>query len=112
MRSRGSTATASTMMPMPPSQWLNWRQKTIERSSASMSVSTVAPVAVKPETDSKKASIGFASCDRPPSRYGSIPNTGTSSQISPTTRKPSRGPTAAPRLGTGDLVEQHGRRRR
>ena len=86
-------------MPMPPSQWLNWRQKSIEWSSASTSVSTVAPVAVKPETDSKYASIGFESCDRPPSRYGSIPKTGTSSQISPTTRKPSRGPTAAPLLG-------------
>ena len=85
-------------MPMPPSQWLNWRQKSIERSSPSTLVSTVAPVAVKPETDSKKASIGFASCATP-IRYGTIPNTGTSSQISPTTRKPSRGPTAAPDLG-------------
>ena len=40
-------------MPMPPSQWLSWRQKSIERPSASTSVNTVAPVAVKPETASK-----------------------------------------------------------
>ena len=53
IRIRGSTATASTMIPIPPSQWLSWRQNSIERSSASTSASTVAPLAVKPETASK-----------------------------------------------------------
>ena len=53
IRSRGRIATASTMMPMPPSQWLSWRQKSIERSSSSILATSVAPVAVKPETASK-----------------------------------------------------------
>ena len=54
-------------MPMPPSQWLSWRQKSIERASSSMCGTSVAPVAVKPETASKYASIGRLSCG-PPSR--------------------------------------------
>ena len=37
------------MMPMPPSHWVNCRQITIERSTAGMSVSTLAPVVVKPD---------------------------------------------------------------
>jgi hypothetical protein len=53
MRSRGSTATASTMIPIPPSQCESWRQSTSESGSASTSFTTVAPVAVKPETASK-----------------------------------------------------------
>ena len=86
------------MIPIPPSQWLSWRQNSIAWSSASMSVSTVAPVAVKPETDSKYASTSRESCGTSPSTNGSAPKIGTSSQISATTRKLSRGPTAVPRL--------------
>jgi hypothetical protein len=41
------------MMPMPPSQWVSWRQSSIERSTSATSVSTVAPVAVKPDIASK-----------------------------------------------------------
>ena len=56
-----------------------------------MWVRTVAPVAVKPDTDSKYALIGFASCSVARTK-GSPPKAGTSSQISAATRKPSRGP--------------------
>ena len=48
------------MIPIPPSHWLSWRQRRIDRSSASTSVTTVAPVVVKPDIPSKNASIG---CD-------------------------------------------------
>ena len=48
------------MIPIPPSHWLSWRQIRIDRSSASTSVTTVAPVVVKPDIPSKNASIG---CD-------------------------------------------------
>ena len=34
IRSRGRTASASTMIPMPPSHWVNWRQMSIERGRA------------------------------------------------------------------------------
>ena len=46
------------MIPIPPSHWLSWRQMRIDRSSASTSVTTVAPVVVKPDIPSKNASIG------------------------------------------------------
>ncbi len=83
-------------MPMPPSQWVSWRQKSIERSSASILGTSVAPVAVKPETVSKYASTGRESCGPPSRMNGSAPKIGTSSQISATTRKLSRGVIAAP----------------
>jgi hypothetical protein len=43
-------------MPMPPSQWVVARHKSIECGNSSMSVTTVAPVVVKPDIVSKKAS--------------------------------------------------------
>ena len=85
-------------MPMPPSQWLSWRQNSIERDSSSILATIVAPVAVKPETLSKYASSGRSSCGPPSRMNGSAPKIGTSSQISATTRKLSRGVTAAPCL--------------
>ena len=57
-------------MPMPPSQWLNCLHMRIERSSASTSVRTVAPVAVNPETASKYALTGLASWSTPPKKIG------------------------------------------
>ena len=67
---------------------------------------SVAPVAVKPETASKYASTGRESCGPPSRMNGSAPKIGTSSQISATTRKLSRGVTAAPLLLARDLVER------
>ena len=40
-------------MPMPPSHWLNCRQISIERSTAAMSVRTLAPEVVMPDMASK-----------------------------------------------------------
>ena len=93
-------------MPMPPSQWLSWRQNSIERGSSSILGTSVAPVAVKPESASKYASTGRESCGTEPSTNGSAPNAGTSSQIKATTRKLSRGTDGRPALLAGDLVEQ------
>lgn len=57
MPRRGSTATVSTTMPMPPIQWVRERQNRIERGSASMSRRIEAPVVVNPDMVSKKASV-------------------------------------------------------
>ena len=46
-------ATASTMMPMPPSQLSKWRHRLIERGRYSSPDSTVPPVVVKPDAASK-----------------------------------------------------------
>ena len=46
-------------MPMPPSHWVMLRQNRMPRDAASMLVITEAPVVVKPEADSKRASIGW-----------------------------------------------------
>nr|WP_291026445.1 hypothetical protein [Hydrogenophaga sp.] len=46
------------MIPIPPSHWVKLRQKRMPRPALSMSVITEAPVVVKPEADSKRASTG------------------------------------------------------
>ena len=53
---RGRIATVRTTIPMPPSHCISERQNRMERGSASMSVRIVAPVVVKPDIASKKAS--------------------------------------------------------
>ena len=57
MPSRGSTATVSTTIPIPPSHWVSERQNSTDRGRASMSVRIVAPVVVNPDIVSKKASV-------------------------------------------------------
>ena len=52
----GSTATTSTMTPMPPIHWVVERQNNSPFDVASMSAITVAPVVVNPEIDSNSAS--------------------------------------------------------
>ena len=47
------------MIPIPPSHWLSWRQKSIDWDKPSTSVRTVAPVVVNPDIDSKYASSGL-----------------------------------------------------
>ncbi len=49
----GNTATTSTITPMPPIQCISVRQILMEAGSSSSPDSTVAPVAVRPETASK-----------------------------------------------------------
>ncbi len=52
-RSRGRTASARTMIPMPPSQAVNCRHIAIEWLIAGMSVSMLDPVVVIPDIASK-----------------------------------------------------------
>ena len=86
-------------MPMPPSQVLNWRQNSIERLRPSTSVSHRRAGRGEARHRLEVGVERFESCGSPVSRNGSAPNTGTSSQIRATTRKLSRGPTAAPVFG-------------
>ena len=51
--SSGNTATVRTTTPIPPIQCMKVRQKLIDIGITSSLVSTVAPVAVSPETASK-----------------------------------------------------------
>ncbi len=51
------TATAMTMMPMPPSHCSNARHKRMPAGASSSPVITVAPVVVIPDMASKKASV-------------------------------------------------------
>jgi hypothetical protein len=67
-RRRARIVSASTMIPMPPSHWVNWRHMSIELFSAGMSVRTLEPVVVKPDIDSKSASTGLESCCSPERR--------------------------------------------
>ncbi len=52
-------ATPRTMNPIPPSHWVMLRQRRMPGCTASMSASTVEPVVVKPDIDSKSASAGW-----------------------------------------------------
>ena len=54
--SLGIRASVSTSTPMPPIHWVSARQNKMPRGRDSISERMVAPVVVKPETVSKKAS--------------------------------------------------------
>ena len=58
----GSTATTSTITPIPPIHWVVDRQKSSPFDVDSMSGVTVAPVVVKPEIDSNSASSMRSKC--------------------------------------------------
>jgi hypothetical protein len=75
------------MKPMPPSHWVSARQKSRLGGIASTSVKIEAPVVVKPETVSKKASVkdGIA----PENKKGSEPKKEKSSQPKVTMANPS-----------------------
>ena len=72
---------------MPPIQWLRDLHSRMLLGAAWMSVSTVAPVVVKPEADSKMAPA--KSWMAPVSRKGIVPQAIISVHTSPTRRKPS-----------------------
>ena len=74
--SSGSTATVSTMMPIPPIQCRRWRQRLIEGARSSRPLITVEPVVVRPEAASKNASV--KDMPRPSSISGSAPTAGSS----------------------------------
>ena len=54
--SLGATASRNTSTPMPPTQWLKLRQYRMPRGRLSTSDKMDAPVVVKPETISNRAS--------------------------------------------------------
>ena len=81
-------ASDSTMMPMPPIQCVRLRQKSRPCGTASMSVRMEAPVVVKPDMVSKKASVKLGIA--PESMKGSEPKREKSSQAKVTMAKPSR----------------------
>src|SRR5688572_15564110 len=87
--SSGRTATASTMMPMPPIQCSVWRHRFTDCGRSSRWLSTVEPVVVRPDTASKYASMklrpGMAIMN------GIAADADISVQDSDTSRKPSRG---------------------
>ena len=74
------------MIPMPPSHWVNCRQRSSEWSTLSTLVRIDAPVVEKPDIDSKNASTGPSSCGSPESRYGMAPKIAAMSHVSATTR--------------------------
>ena len=60
--SRGSTATASSMMPSPPISCRKQRQMLTDGASRSSPARVVAPVAVRPLMASKYASVKLMPC--------------------------------------------------
>ncbi len=79
----GSNASDSTTMPIPPNHCVTQRQSCNPCGNASMSVSMVAPVVVKPDMVSKNASMGDEM--QPDSQNGSIPNSENTTQTTATT---------------------------
>jgi hypothetical protein len=81
------------MIPMPPNHCVNWRHIESDLSRVETSETTLEPVVVIPDMASKSASTGRESWSSPDSRYETAIATEPSSQVSATTRKPSRIPT-------------------
>ena len=99
----GIRATNSTTMPSPPSQWVAIRHMCsgAER-RPSMSVRMVAPVVVKPEKASKRASAQLISA---PITNGMDPNRPIAIQMVETTNKCLAAPS---RTGTRQLARRNG----
>ena len=78
----------NTSTPMPPTQWVRLRQSSAACDMDSTSLRMVAPVVVKPEMVSNRASTteGIS----PLNRKGSEPVTASTIQHSATVTKPSR----------------------
>ncbi len=87
--SSGRMATAITMMPRPPNQCRDARQKLREGGRPSSPDSTVEPVVVSPDMDSKKASVKLSPGKA--SRNGIDAAAETRIQPRVTSRNPSRG---------------------
>ena len=88
MPNTGSRAVINTIIPIPPSQWVKERQKSMERGSTSTSVSIDEPVVVKPEQLSKKASVKLYIV--PEITNGSAPTAEARNQLTDTIKNPSR----------------------
>ena len=84
----GSSESRNTRTPMPPIQWVKLRQNRIPLGSPSTAGRMLAPVVVKPETVSNRASTGFGM--QPVSTKGTAPITEMNTQHSEVAAKPSR----------------------
>ena len=82
--SAGSTLTASTINPMPPNHCVMLRKKRIPWATPSMSARIVAPVQVKPDTDSNNALSASLQPITPLNRYGIVPAIETASHAQAT----------------------------
>ena len=83
----GSIASISASTPIPPTQCVKLLQNSMPLGRLSMSVRIDAPVVEKPETDSKKASIGEEIA--PLIKNGNAPKIDINSQDSATVANPS-----------------------
>ena len=84
----GMTAITNTRIPMPPTQWVNERQKSRQWGRASTSDRIDAPVVVKPDAVSNTASNIFGI--DPDRRNGSAPKILYRNQTSAQITEPSR----------------------
>ena len=71
-------------IPKPPIQWVNDRQNRMPWGKISTSSMIVAPVVVKPDIVSKKASVKLLRY--PPTKKGIVPKSENSVHVSVTTR--------------------------
>ena len=83
----GTMASRNTRTPMPPTQWLKLRQYIMPFGRLSTSGKMDAPVVVKPETISNKASINLGMA--PESTKGRLPARERTIQLSATQTIPS-----------------------
>ena len=83
----GRMAMTNTSTPMPPTQWVKLRQKRPLRVRDSTSVRMLAPVVVKPDTVSKKASTKWGMS--PEMQKGSAPKADMAIHAMATTARPS-----------------------
>jgi len=83
----GKMIIINPIMPRPPIQWVRLLQNRMLYGSASISFRTEDPVVVKPEQDSKQASVKEGM--EPLNRKGKVPNRITINHESVTERNPS-----------------------
>ena len=85
---RGSRESRNTRTPMPPIQWVKLRQNRMPLGRSSTPGRMLAPVVVKPDTVSNRASTGFGM--QPVTTNGTAPTMEMTSQLSEVAAKPSR----------------------
>ena len=84
----GSSESRNTSTPMPPIQWVKLRQNKMPLGRLSTSGRMLAPVVVKPDTVSNRASTGLGM--QPVSTKGTAPTTEMTIQLRAVAAKPSR----------------------
>ena len=85
---RGSRDSRNTRTPMPPIQWVKLRHSRMPLGRSSTPGRMLAPVVVKPDTVSNRASTGLGM--QPVSTKGTAPTTEMTIQLRAVAAKPSR----------------------